>query len=119
MNDLTQEQVNDLKILAEFITLYCHAKHAREATAVGIPEFLQAKGKITETVCHECALLLDHGIKKRALCPMDPKPACKSCRIHCYTAEYRQKIREIMAYSGKRMILRGRIDYLWHYFIKS
>jgi hypothetical protein len=58
-------------------------------------------------------------MKKRALCPLDPKPACKDCHIHCYTKEYRQQIRTIMAYSGKRMILRGRLDYLWHYYFKK
>ena len=61
----------------------------------------------------------EHGVKKRLACPLDPKPTCKSCHIHCYTPEQRQKIREIMAYSGRRMIMRGRLDYLWHYFIKS
>ena len=74
---------------------------------------------VAKTICLECAELLEHGMKKRAACPLDPKPTCKSCHVHCYTPEQRQKVREIMAYSGRRMILRGRLDYLWHYFIKS
>lgn len=120
MNSLTVKQIKDLKVLAEFISLYCHAKHRREkASEVLIPGFLQKRGRTAEAICPDCAMLLEHGIKKRELCPMDPKPTCKSCHIHCYTAEYRQKIREVMAYSGKRMIMRGRLDYLWHYFFKS
>ncbi|NVO00907.1 MAG: nitrous oxide-stimulated promoter family protein [Geobacteraceae bacterium] len=120
MNNLTAQQIKDLKVLAEFISLYCHAKHAGEMTLdVNIPDILQKKGEAAETLCPECAMLLEHGIEKRVHCPMNPKPTCKSCHIHCYTSEYRLKIRKIMAYSGRRMILRGRVDYIWHYFTKS
>ena len=66
--------------------------------------------------CSECRGLLEHGLEKRRTCPLEPKPTCKNCRIHCYSREYRAKIREIMAFSGRKMILRGRLDYLWHYF---
>jgi hypothetical protein len=54
-------------------------------------------------------------MEKRRRCPLDPKPSCKNCHIHCYSKEYRAQIREIMAFSGRRLILRGRLDYLWHY----
>lgn len=120
MKELTSGQIKDVQVLARFIELYCRAHHDRETTGrVAIDEILcQVKG-IGGTLCPDCAELLEHGIKKRALCPLDPKPACKNCHIHCYSKEYRQKIREIMAFSGKRMILRGRLDYLWHYFMKK
>lgn len=119
MRELTSGQLKDLKILASFIELFCHARHDRKkAGEVTIPEILQGK-RSPRTICAECAELLEHGMKKRALCPLNPKPSCKSCHIHCYTPAYREKIREIMAYSGKRMIMRGRFDYLWHYFMKS
>jgi len=120
MNELTLGQINDLKILASFVALYCHARHDRKAVGErAVPEILQQGKSSPKTVCVACAELIEHGMKKRAACPLNPKPTCKSCHIHCYTAEQRQKVREIMAYSGKRMILRGRLDYLWHYFIKS
>jgi len=120
MKELTLEQKMDLKILADFIELFCHAKHDRKVVGEkAIHEVLQQGKPLPKTICLACAELLEHGMNKRALCPLDPKPTCKSCHIHCYTAEYRQKIREIMAYSGRKMILRGRLDYLWHYFIKS
>jgi len=120
MSELTEGQIKDLRILASFIELYCHAKHDKKAVGEKtISDILQNGGCSPKTVCVECAELLEHGIKKRAACPLDPKPTCKSCHIHCYTPEQRLKIREIMAYSGRRMIMRGRLDYLWHYFIKS
>ena len=120
MNSLTTEQLADLKILARFIELFCRAKHDRnESSQVPVPEILQSSGKQRMSLCKECAGLLEHGMAKRALCPLNPKPSCKNCRIHCYGPEYRRKIREIMAYSGKRMILRGRLDYLWHYYFQK
>lgn len=120
MSELTAAEIKDLKVLARFIELFCHARHDRKTVGEAVvPEMLQHGDRPGKTICLECAELLEYGMKKRALCPLDPKPSCKSCHIHCYSRGYRQKIREIMAYSGRRMILRGRLDYLWHYFVKS
>lgn len=120
MNELTAAQIKDLQILASFISLFCHAHHDRaKSGASEIPQFLCDAGQQSRTICRDCGELLEYGINKRAVCPLQPKPACRSCHIHCYTPEYREKIRKIMAWSGRKMILRGRLDYLWHYFIKS
>jgi uncharacterized paraquat-inducible protein A len=101
----------------EFVQIYCHEKHAPEhKRELLLPEELACRFRKPVTLCHECAELVHHGIQKRQRCPLDPKPSCKKCHIHCYSKGYRAKIREIMAFSGKRQILRGRIDYLWHYF---
>ena len=119
MSELTAPQIADLKILARFIELFCQARHTGKGYGtVSVPELLQTKGKRRLLLCQECAGLLEHGMMKRALCPLNPKPACKSCRIHCYTPAYRRKIREIMAYSGRKMVLHGRLDYLWHYYLQ-
>jgi len=117
MTELTPRQLKDVKILVRFIQVYCHAKHDRRvAGEVQLPQELQPRLRSAGTICPECAELLEHGIKKRTLCPLNPKPSCKKCHIHCYGPAYRQKIREIMAFSGRKLLLRGRIDYLWHYF---
>jgi len=120
MSKLTEAQLKDVEILAEFIELFCHAHHDRKVVGEkALSEVLCAADHKHGTLCLDCAALLEHGIKKRAVCPLEPKPTCRNCHIHCYTPEYRQRIREIMAYSGRKFILRGRLDYLWHYFIKS
>lgn len=117
MNELDSKQISDLRILARFIQLFCHARHDRKVVGESmLPEFLRSRRPGKNLLCPECAELLEYGIKKRRLCPLDPKPSCKSCHIHCYSSEYREKVREIMAYSGKRMILKGRLDYLFHYW---
>lgn len=115
MDQFTAPQQKDLRVLIEFIRLHCQARH-REQAAVTLPAELALLFSKGVCLCPDCRALLDHALLKRRNCPLDPKPSCKKCHIHCYGREYRAKIREIMAFSGRRMILRGRLDYLWHYF---
>jgi len=63
-------------------------------------------------LCPACARLLAHAMTKRTHCPMDPKPACKHCSKHCYNPVYREQIQRIMKYSGRKLLLSGRLDYL-------
>jgi hypothetical protein len=117
MAQFTKKQTNDLQILARFIQLYCCAKHGRAARQpFALPAELEGAFHHGLSLCADCAGLLSHGVAKRRACPLEPKPTCKNCHIHCYSKDYRAKIREIMAFSGRRLIMRGRLDYLWHYF---
>jgi hypothetical protein len=112
MEQFTIPQKKDLKILISFVRVYCGAKHEAEARVdVGLKEI---SGRET-LLCRECAEVLEHALEKRRICPLKPKPSCRNCHIHCYGKDYRARIREIMAFSGRRMILRGRLDYLRHY----
>lgn len=117
MEQFTSKQTSDLKVLAKFIEVYCHARHDRSAQSqTDLPPEFQGAFRKGLILCPACAELLAHGIMKRRKCPLDPKPTCKNCHIHCYSKDYRARIREIMAFSGRRVIMRGRLDYLWHYF---
>lgn len=90
----------DSEILDAFIRVYCRKQH-------------QTKNEL----CPDCQALLNYAIQRREHCPYDPKPACKDCTTHCYKPEYRQKIREVMKFSGMHFIKRGRIDWLIKYFL--
>ncbi len=114
MKQFTTAQKKDLKVLINFVRLYCARQHTDQTEATLAPDLVDICRKGLH-LCPECRDLVEHALKKRRNCPLDPKPSCKQCHIHCYSREYRAKIREIMAFSGKRMILRGRLDYLWHY----
>jgi hypothetical protein len=48
-------------------------------------------------------------------CPLEEKPVCKHCHVHCYRKGHREKVREIMRFSGRALIRKGRLDLLWHY----
>ena len=104
------------KTLAKFIEVYSHDHHR---PVEGAPVPLRALnveeiiGHVPE-LCPECAKLLAHALVKRQNCPMEPKPMCKHCPKHCYAPAYREQIRKVMAYSGRKLVLRGRVDYLLH-----
>lgn len=106
----------DLRVLATFIRIYCDGRHAdRPRAPVPDPIWrLTATGKPPAIHCPACTKLLGHATAKRRRCPLDPKPACKHCPQHCYAPAYRAQIRKVMRYSGRRLILSGRVDYLWH-----
>ena len=89
----------DQLILEQFVHVYCEGKH----------------GTSNAQLCAGCADLLSYSLQRLERCPQDPKPACKHCEIHCYKPAYRDQIRDVMRYSGKRLLLRGRLDLLWHY----
>ena len=99
-NAKRQKQEKDIRVLESFVGTYCRGRHQSR------------KG----VLCAECSALLEYARAKRAKCPLDPKPDCKNCPINCYAKAQRAAIREVMAYSGRRLLLRGRLDLLWHYF---
>lgn len=115
MAQYTSKQLQDLKVLAKFVRIYCAAHHDGQGA-------VEIAGELTGTfakelvLCSDCRALFEHALLKRRNCPLEPKPTCRDCHIHCYSTEFRAKIREIMAFSGRKMILHGRLDYLWHYF---
>ena len=91
---------NDYKVLKKFVEVYCR-KH-RHTNGRGL--------------CAECADLLAYGKQRLEKCPYDPKPKCKDCPTHCFQPEYRQRVREIMRFSGMHFVKRGRLDWLIRYF---
>ena len=56
-------------------------------------------------ICPECVELYAYAMLKLDKCAFkDAKPACAKCPIHCYKPEMREKIRQVMRYSGPRML---------------
>jgi hypothetical protein len=107
---------HDLKTLALFIRIYCqhqHAKAEKAAVSLQVCDVAEIAGGPV-LLCEECRKLLAHAFVKRIHCPMNPKPMCKHCPNHCYHAVYRAKIREVMKFSGRKLLLGGRVDYLLH-----
>jgi len=112
--DLTRKEIKDLKILAWFTSVYCQDHHQppREPLT-DLP--LQLTSLERYPCCAECREFLIYAIERRLNCPLEERPVCKHCKIHCYRSDYREKVREIMRYSGKALIKRGRLDLVWHY----
>ena len=116
---LDSRKSKDIRVLANFISIYCRENHQAEAKDIfsskdnGLRESLGDKELL---LCRDCQKLLNHGIAKLLLCPYDPKPMCKKCETHCYAPGYREKVRQVMKFSGMYLVKHGRLDLMVHYF---
>lgn len=106
----------DLKTLATFISIYCNCNHPEdEKSVITMPQHdISAIAGKEVVLCGECRKLLLHAFVKRSNCPLDPKPMCKHCPVHCYAPSYRARIQEVMRFSGRKMVRGGRVDMLLH-----
>jgi hypothetical protein len=58
-------------------------------------------------LCRECADLHEYALLRLDRCRyQDGKPTCANCPVHCYRPDMRERVREVMRYSGPRMLLR-------------
>lgn len=73
--------------------------------------------KHENSICLDCQLIVDYGIRRIDNCPFgEEKTFCSQCKIHCFQDEKRKKVKEIMRYSGPRMIFYHPIMALKHIF---
>ena len=116
--ELNDRKIKDLKVLCNFISIFCRENHQAEDRTVfsykadGWCQVMRNKDLV---LCQNCSRLLKHGITKLLLCPYDPKPMCKKCKTHCYAPGYREKVRKVMRFSGSYLIRHGRLDLIFHY----
>jgi hypothetical protein len=65
--------------------------------------------------CPECAELLDYALERLSRCPFqEGKTTCARCPVHCYRADKRARIRQVMRYAGPRMLTRHPLLALRH-----
>jgi len=78
--------------------------------------YCQKKEKNT-LLCPDCSALLEYAQARLDHCPFGKeKTSCKKCSIHCYKPEMRERMREVMKFSGPRMILYAPFETLRHLF---
>jgi len=113
METLTKLQKKDIRLIGKFVEVYCNGKHgAVDRNPFNLPAEMGER-----RLCLECSAFMQYAVTRRIKCPLEAeKPSCKHCRTHCYNKANLAKVKEIMAYSGMKLMLRGRLDYIWHYF---
>ena len=80
------------------IKLYCVKKH-----------------ETSVSLCEDCNNLLSYAYQRIEHCPfMETKTFCSSCKLHCYNPSMGKKIKEVMTFSGPRMLLYHPIAALSH-----
>ncbi len=76
------------ELVSQMIALYCRKQH-------------HTKG----TLCPQCAALTAYARQRSDKCPfMETKTFCSNCKVHCYKPDMRERIRQVMAFSGPRML---------------
>lgn len=87
------------RMVSEMIALFCRKRH----------------GSRVGELCEECAELDAYARSRSDRCPfMETKTFCSNCRVHCYRPEMREKIREVMRFSGPRMIFHHPVAAIRH-----
>ncbi|NOZ46402.1 MAG: nitrous oxide-stimulated promoter family protein [Chlorobi bacterium] len=66
-------------------------------------------------LCTDCRAIYNYAEKRTAKCIFGTnKPLCAQCPVHCYKIDMRKKIREIMRFSGPKMIFKYPVQALHH-----
>ena len=88
MKTAESKREKEKRIVGEMIKLYCKKQH-----------------KVKKGLCPECQALKEYAELRSEKCPfMESKTFCSNCKVHCYKKEMREKIRQVMRFSGPRMI---------------
>ena len=89
--------------VSKMIRLYCRLKHQHK----------------TE-LCTDCRQLEEYSRNRLEYCPFgEDKPACEKCSVHCYKPDYRKRIREVMRFSGPRMLFYHPVEAVKHFLKKK
>ena len=99
---------DEMATLAFMTEIYCAAHHEGRLPyeSEGVRAGIFEDAHHLPLLCEECAAHTRYGEARRALCPLDPKPSCKACAIHCYKPEEAAFERQVMRYAGPRALLR-------------
>ena len=86
--DVKTKRQREKETVSLMIALYCRKHHG------------------SKKLCPDCAALDAYARLRSDKCPfMETKTFCSNCRVHCYKADMREKIRAVMRFSGPRMLL--------------
>ena len=89
-----------MRTIEAMIRIYCRNHHRQD-------------------VCKECGTVLTYSFARIEKCIYGPeKPACNKCTVHCYSPTMKEKVKEIMRFSGPKMIYHHPVMALAH-FIKD
>lgn len=120
--ELARKRAREAQMVSQMIALWCRGHHhgghgSRQAGSAD--ESTRVKlGLRTVTLCPECAELQAYAVARIKHCPhMVTKTFCSACPSHCYRPAMRERIREVMRWSGPRMVIYRPITAVRHAII--
>ena len=82
------------------INIYCRKKH-----------------KHKNGLCEDCQEILEYAHKRLDFCKFgNEKSFCSKCPIHCYKKDMKVKIKDVMKFSGPRLIIYSPMQFIKHIF---
>lgn len=89
---------------------------AQEKKTVELMIRLYCRKKEKNTVlCSDCEELLRYAHTRLDRCPFgEQKDACKKCTVHCYKPVMRERMRQVMRFSGPRMLFYAPLEAIRH-----
>ncbi len=88
----------ELKTIEAMIGIYCQRQHSTK-----------------NGLCPSCQEILEYATVRLEKCPFQQeKPTCANCTVHCYRSDMRERVRDIMRYSGPHMSYRHPILAFMH-----
>ena len=100
MSKKRRSRTREEKTVEAMLNMYCADRHGTK-----------------RELCGRCRKLLDYSKGNLRKCPLGKnKPTCAHCTTHCYRADMREKVKDVMRYSGPRMAYRHPVLALFHFF---
>ena len=86
--DVTTKREREKAMVSQMTALYCKKQHHTK-----------------QDLCPDCAALDAYARQRSDRCHfMETKTFCSNCKVHCYQPQMREKIRQVMRFSGPRML---------------
>ena len=102
MSKVEKKRQKEQYVVEEMVRLYCRKNHKEQ--------YAEQKN-----MCSKCQALADYAKARSEHCPfMENKTFCANCKVHCYKLDMREQIRQVMRFSGSRMLLYHPILAIWH-----
>ncbi len=103
VNTVQQKRDNEKEIVTQMIAIYCSKHHHTK-----------------DELCPTCLELKEYACSRTDHCPfMQTKTFCSACKVHCYAPEKRAQIKQVMKYSGPRMLFHHPVLLIKHMKIKT
>ena len=97
--NIEKKRQREKETVAFMIELYCRKKHG------------------SKSLYPKCKELKDYAFMRSDKCPfMETKTFCSNCKVHCYKKDMQDKIKEVMRFSGPRMIFYHPIQAISHIY---
>lgn len=101
--NLVEKREKEKLVVSKMIGIYCKGnRHVSDKNRL----------------CSECKQLEDYAIVRTDKCPfMETKTFCSKCKDSCYKPVMKEKIRQVMKYSGPRLLIYHPILTLKHFVL--